>query len=248
LRSVLEVFIGVSQIVSAEVQDKWIECFDWQVALLPELCNYLDRKSSAQKSKPNKSAAKTLTIIPEALDLFGREKALSDILEKLKSADIVCIHAGGGVGKTAVAAVVMDEIRKNSCEEDNGFSHFAWLTSTGSLKNDLILLNIPTSMERSTETEKLNAVIKFLQENPTFLVIDNMDSLPDRYDRSLLNTVKGKTKILITSRIPLSNLKLYRLEDLNPDPALELFYRCYLGDNEQAAEELKLRKDAEFAQ
>ena len=202
-----------------------------------------DKEHQRTENVPVHETRQTLTDIPEPSELLGRDEAVSDVRKMLKTENIVCIHADGGVGKTALALVIMDEIRR-----DGDFEHFAWITSSGSLKKDLIQMEVPTAANLLTDEEKLNAVKGFLQEHTTFIVIDNMDDLPDKNDRSLLNTVKGKTKFLVTSRIALSSMKPYRLKDLDPDPALRFFYRCYLDEDGHTLEELKTRKDVEFAQ
>ena len=213
-----------------------------QLFLLTNLSK--DKKYQSTEIVPiPETSGQTLTIIPAPSKLLGRDKAISDIREMLKSSEIVCIHADGGVGKTAVAAVIMDEIRSGCA-----FKHFAWITSSGSLKKDLSLLNVPIASELHTDEEKTNAVIRFLQEHPTFIVIDNMDDPLDSQDRALLNTLKGKTKILVTSRIALENMKPFNLEQLEPRPALEYFYRCYLGEWGHTFEKLNIRKDAKYVQ
>jgi tetratricopeptide (TPR) repeat protein len=210
-----------------------------QLFLLVDLSK--DKRHQRKESAPVSETVETLTFIPPPSELIGRNKAVSEIREMLRSSDIVCIHADGGVGKTAVAAVVMDQIRK-----DSDFEDFAWITSSGSLKKDLALLKVPAAANMQTDEEKLNAVVSFLQKHPTFIVIDNMDSLPEKDDRSLLNTIKRKTKVLVTSRIALRNMKPYGLGKLDPEPALEYFYRCYLDEYGHAFVELSAREDAEY--
>ena len=84
-------------------------------------------------------ALPALTTIPPAVELIGREKDIEEIQCLLAMNKIVYIHAHGGVGKTAVAAEIANQIMDN----DGPCKHVAWITSTGNIKADLINLDIP---------------------------------------------------------------------------------------------------------
>ena len=247
LIEILEVSIGVPELITAELKEEWIDCFDRRLSTYPDLYRYLNRRNKPQR-KTNPIVPQNLTTIPAPSELLGRDQTVSEIQEQLKSSNIVCIHADGGVGKTAVAAVVMDRIRIEVISGSDEFKHFAWITSQGNLIKDLAELNVPTTEVLHTDEEKLDKVKAFLQTAPTFLVLDNMDTKLESDDLALLNTISEKTKVLITSRIHQERINGYKLKELDPDTALAFFYNCYLGNNDHSLEELKAREDVEFVQ
>ena len=57
--------------------------------------------------------------------------------------------------------------------------------------------------------------------------IDNMDEPPTVDEEDLMNTISGKTKILITTRADIPISKKYNLDYLDSEAALVLFYRHY---------------------
>ena len=247
LIEILEFSIGVPELITAEVKEEWIDCFDKRISMFHDLNSYLNRRKKPQKIT-NPVIPESLNDIPAPIELLGREQAVSEIRNKLRSLRIVCIHADGGVGKTAVAAVVMARIREEVLAGSDEFKHFAWITSQGNLGKDLANLKVPTAESLHTDKEKLDNVKSFLQTQPTFLVIDNMDTLLDSDDLNLLNTISNKSKVLITSRIRQDRISGYKLKELDPDTALIFFYNCYLGNDDSNVAELKARKDAEFVQ
>ena len=187
-----------------------------------------------------------LTIIPAPSKLLGREQVVSEIREMLRFSSIVCIHSDGGEGKTAVATVIMDRIRKEVLAGSDEFKHFAWITSQGNLENDLASLISPAMSSLYKDQKELDKVRNFLAEQATFLVIDNVDTLLDSDDIDLLNTFSKKTKVLITSRIRQERITGYKLKELDSDTALVFFYNCYLGNDDSKIAELKARKDTDF--
>ena len=168
----------------------------------------------------------SLTTIPAAPKLIGREKDVQNIRDILTQKRIVSIHAVGGVGKTAIAAVITNGIINSS----SPFMHVAWITSTGNLMNDLIGMDIPSIATAQSMKEKYKEACKYIQKHPTFLVIDNMDRIPTQGEIDELNTIaiSGDTKILITTRANIPNVEEYELSDLNFDSALILFYLHFI--------------------
>lgn len=169
-----------------------------------------------------------LTTIPASPDrLIGREKDIEKIYGLLAQHKIIYIHADGGVGKTAAAAKIVNQIKDEITSGKRPYKHVAWITSTGDLKSDLTGLSIPLVDTMKTPEEKYQIVSTYLQSNPTFLVIDNMDQPPTREDSNILNTITGQTKVLITSRADIPYAEEYLLVELDPDSALILFYLHY---------------------
>ena len=189
----------------------------------------------------------SLTYIPPAINLIGREKDIQGIYDLFEQHNIVFIHADGGVGKTAAAAKIVNQIKDEITSGKRPYKHVAWITSTGDLKSDLTGLSIPLVDTMKTPEEKYQIVSTYLQSNPTFLVIDNMDQPPTREDSNKLNTITGQTKVLITSRADIPYAEEYLLVELDPDSALVLFYRHY-RKKEMTIEQIRDRKDCSFGE
>ena len=188
------------------------------------------------------------TIIPVSIDLIGRDRDIVSIRELLVQNDIVFIHANGGVGKTAVAVKIANDIKKEIVSGNSQYHHVAWITSTGDLKSDITGLDISAANSVKTKEEKYKIVSTFLQITPTFLIIDNMDtpSTPDEINK--LNTIAGKTKILITSRADIPIGKPYELKDLDSDSALLLLYRYYRKGKDLTIDQIMKQDDYFCAQ
>ena len=88
----------------------------------------------------------SLTYIPPAINMIGREKDIQAIYDVLERHNIVFIHADGGVGKTSAAAKIVNQIKEEITAGKGPYKHVAWITSTGDLKTDLTGLNIPRAI------------------------------------------------------------------------------------------------------
>lgn len=200
-------------------------------------------------SKSNKpDVPPALTTIPFPPDkLIGREIAIEEIQGLLAKHNIVSIHADGGVGKTAIATKIINQIKDEISCGKSSFKHIAWITSTGNLKSDLIGLSIPMVDTMKSQEEKYQIVSSYLQSNPTFLVIDNMDELPKREDSKELNTITGQTKVLITSRADIPYAEEYPLVDLDPDSALALHYQHFTR-KQMTIEQIRDQKDHSYGE
>ena len=184
-----------------------------------------------------------LTTIPAPPDkLIGREKDIVEIEALLAQHRIVYIHSDGGVGKTAVAARIINQIKDEIISGKGSYKHVAWITSKGDLKNDLTGLNIPLVDEMKTQEEKYQIVSTFLQRTTTFLIIDNMDEVPTREELNELNTISGQTKILITSRAIIPYAKEYPIENLDAHSALILFYWHFMRQ-QMSIEQIQEKRD-----
>ena len=189
-----------------------------------------------------------LTSIPKGVDLIGRDNVIKAIKEQIDQYDVVSIKADGGVGKTAVALQIVNGIKKEITSGISTFKHLAWITSTGALSNDLAKLKIQGVKEQKTLKEKEIIVSGFLQQNPSFIVIDNMDIPPSSEEVNILNTISGRTKILITSRAIIKKVHSYHLQALDTQDAILLFYTNYLDTSERLKwKDVKNRLDLYYA-
>ena len=193
----------------------------------------LDKEYVDQEARISKLENKTvsipaeLTVIPKSItNLIGRETVEQDITVKLKTNHVLCLTSDGGLGKTAIAKKIINNIR-NDIENNNcKYKHVAWLTSSGNLKKDLSNINIPNFASDGNENRYKKAC-RFLKTNPTLLVIDNMDDIPSHNEINMLNTISGKSTILITSRAAIDSFPSYVLQPLDRNVAVVLFYSHY---------------------
>ena len=175
-----------------------------------------------------------LTDIPMPVDLLGRDNVISEIKERLRENSIICITAVGGTGKSAVAATICNDYKYKSGREDELFKYVAWITSTGNLRKDLCKIELPQGFSTTVEEEKFQILYRWLKnpDNSVLLVIDNMDTPPSGEEKIILNTVSGKTKVIITSRASIDAFFKFSLPEIDNQSAICLFYRQYLGYDE----------------
>lgn len=193
----------------------------------------LAKRITDLEALPLKESTKIpLTMIPACVDLIGREDDITTIRNALTKNNIVSIRAYGGVGKTAVAAKIINDVKGEIERKESPFKHAAWITSKGDLKSCLSNLDVPSVEPAGLINDRFIAACAFLENNPTFLVIDNMDDLPDSKEINILNTISGRTKILITTRVKIDRFKQYPLRPLDHKTAISLFYRHYLNETE----------------
>ena len=172
-----------------------------------------------------------LTIIPKSItNLIGRESVIQEITAKLETDHVLFLTADGGMGKTAIAKNIINRIRKDIGKDGFTYKHVAWLTSSGNLKEDLLQINISDFAAGNQEAKHIK-VCRFLQSNPTFLVIDNMDEMLTPDDIDILNTLSGSSTILITSRATSDTFPSYELSSLDRNTAVVLFYNHFSHDS-----------------
>ena len=216
LQKLLEILSGRE--ISENDVDVYIDCFDKSVAGKEKLFRYLTQKWMRYMGEENRAPSNSplyLTAIPAAVNLIGCEEIIQEIHNLLNMNDIVSIHSNGGVGKTAVVARIVNDIKKDMIAYNSQYEHIAWITSTGDLKKDITGLDIPAIKAVKSPEEKYVLARDFLGKTSTFLVIDNMDDPPSEDDVNELNTFSGRTKILITTKTDISIGKTYDLKDLD---------------------------------
>ncbi len=221
--------------VSNDELDVIIDCFDKNVAGKEKLHRYLDQKWKRyidEKKNTPASVPISLTIIPASVDLIGREDDVTAIRSALTENNVVSLRADGGFGKTAVATRIINDVKGEIELGETLFKHVAWITSNRDLKSDLSDLKDPSTEAAESIDERFKTVCAFLEDNSTFLIIDNMDYLPSPDEINILNTVSGRTKILITTRIKIDRFKQYPLKPIEKKDAISLFYKHYLNNTE----------------
>jgi len=241
--------------INNEEAEVFTNCFDKSVAKNDKLFRYITQKWARYiEEENNKKGSKyvedipmAITRIPVDVALIGRSEDIASIKEHLNQYGIVSIKADGGVGKTAIALKIANDFKREIYDGKSYYKHIAWITSSGNLKNDLAGLDIPTTKDQINLEDKLSSVYAFLQNNPVFIVIDNMDSIPTAEDKSILNTIIGRTRLIITSRVEIDGFYEYRLPEIDNISAEKLFYRNYL-DHDIPLDEIQIREDYEIVQ
>ena len=191
-----------------------------------------DKGQTQEPVPPELATTKLITLsvsIPPSLDVIGRDKDITNIFALLANHNIVSIRGEGGVGKTAIATKIANQVRDEIQSLRSTYKHIAWITSTGNFKEDLMGLDIPSVKAAKSPEERLIAIRLFFENSPTFLIIDNMDEPPVVEDEELMNTISGNAKIIITTRASIPISEIYDLNNLDPENALILFYRHYKG-------------------
>ena len=223
--------VGVE--LDSRALDTIIDCFDKSVAEKDKLHRYLDQKWKRDSGKHSPLAVSIpITTIPFPISLIGREDDITAIRSLIAQENIVSVRADGGVGKTVTAARIVNDVKGEIERGESTFKHAAWIKSTGKLKEDLVGLEVPTVESSESIDEKFRAACRFLKQNPTFLVIDNMDIPPSDWEVDTLNTISGSTKVLITTRSSIPEFKTYILKTLDRESAICLFYKHYPVDPE----------------
>jgi tetratricopeptide (TPR) repeat protein len=170
---------------------------------------------------------------PIAKKIFGRDKVIDDIAEKLKDDHVLFLQGVGGIGKTEIGK---NFIKKHS---DN-YDIVIWGTYTDSLASLLISntfefepkISRKTLPDGSKETDNAFAMrklqkIKSFSNERTLIVIDNFDTLEDDL---LPELIDGRYHILCTTRCDYSEFyPSIQIQELNDIALKELFYHYY-GD------------------
>lgn len=166
-----------------------------------------------------------LTDIPSPIDLIGRTALIKQIREFFNEYHIISIKADGGSGKTAIATKLINIVKEEIINKESSYKHVAWIISTGNLVNDF---RLAINNDGAALSYLHDDYFTYFQSHPTFIVIDNMDIPPNSKEIRYLNSIAGKTKILITSRAEISGVKQVELSKLEEEQALIVFYKYYL--------------------
>lgn len=197
------------------------------IAGIAKATENIDARLKSVEDKIKAPIPVELTIIPKSINtLIGRDSVVQDIKTEIDTNHVLCIKADGGLGKTAIAKNLINSIRNDIVKGGCKYKYVAWLISSGDLKEDLLQIKIPDYATDNSE-DKYKQICRFLQSNPTFLVIDNLDELPTPDEINILNTISGKSTILITSRARIDCFSSFELPPLDRGAAVALFYNHF---------------------
>ena len=175
--------------------------------------------------------------LPRSLSLVGREKDIESIQQALKSsAALVVIEGLGGIGKTALAAAVANQLW-----EAGEFDQVIWVSAKGRsvnlptlLDEIAIAIDYPYISQLPLHRKTLE-IARLLRTIPCLLVLDNFDTINDEAKEELsafLLALPPASKALVTSRPPLQGEQLipagafiYHLEGLSQEGSLSLMLR-----------------------
>ena len=173
--------------------------------------------------------------------IIGREVVRAHLAEPIRQGErLITLVGTGGVGKTRLALAVAEDVRP-------AFEGRVGWVSLGELAEpDLVLDAIARALEIGIQgREPLDALAAALGEQPTLLVIDNMEHLAEGATTlgTLLERVPALS-LLVTSRVPLRLIgeREVRIspfpaigasdEELADHPAIRLFIeRARAGDS-----------------
>jgi tetratricopeptide (TPR) repeat protein len=169
---------------------------------------------------------KTIELTPFARiakkDIVGREKDLENLRNTLLTEKkIALINGMGGIGKTTLASVYLNEFYDK-------YSHIAWLTIENTLEeaiitNTWLIKNLGLEHEKP-ETIADMCLLRFHSitgSKPGLLILDNANErLSNYYDR--LPGAPG-WHVLVTSREKISPFHIIDLDFLEEKEAVELF-------------------------
>ncbi|WP_426437237.1 ATP-binding protein [Bradyrhizobium genosp. P] len=152
--------------------------------------------------------------------LIGRADVVSKLLEQLATQRLLTIVGAGGIGKTAVAVNVAEELMP-------AYEHGVWLIDLAPIADPRL---VPTALASALRLEvrsdnPLPGLVAALSDRHMLLVLDNCEHVIEAAASLTAEVMKGtrKVHILATSREPLgvNGERLYRLSplDIPSEPA-----------------------------
>lgn len=179
-------------------------------------------------------------------DIIGREEELLQLRKLLvEDQKIVVINGIGGIGKTTLTEVYLEEYYHN-------YEHIAWITQENEdLAFDFagaisLQRNLGVQSDYFEPKELFDEIIrkmKLLERGPCLLVIDNATENLECYSDLFPKTPYWH--VLITSREELAKFALFPLDQLSPEKSLLLFNKhCKTITDDQMID--MLLRDVEY--
>ena len=213
---------------------------DIDIAHLNNIDNALIAISNKEKSSEYTPIC--LSEIPAPYELVGRKREIHEISVLQTESFVVCLRGEAGIGKTAIASSMVNTIKENCHYEKYKYKHVAWIQSSGNIVDDFMKLDIPGTDLLTDTVEKKKHIIKWLQQNPTFIVINELKHILGDDETEFLNTIAGITtlkiksdltaitSVLITTRVEITQFREYILKPLPKKDAIKLFKKNYYRD------------------
>ncbi len=193
----------------------------------------------------DKPTPKELTAIVKIkkTDIVGRGEDLQKLRTSLlENNETALINGMGGIGKTTLAAVYVDEFY-------NEYDHIVWLTIENSLEeaiiaNSLLIRNMKLEdVDPKKQVDVcLNELSNLQSDKPKLFVIDNAhENLTEHYNK--LPQTHG-WHLLVTSRDRIANFKIMDLDFLPEGDAVELYKKYHNSFSDE--EILEIVKGVEY--
>ncbi|HOR03530.1 MAG TPA: NB-ARC domain-containing protein [Candidatus Syntrophosphaera sp.] len=193
----------------------------------------------------------------------GREDDIKQIIRLIKAKQVVTISGAGGVGKTALALKIIDQIHRNEIIKLDGI---IWLSAKDTklsylgiddvlptVKNyeqllDAILSIMGFKADQSTIDEKENDCNTVFEMHQCILiVIDNFETILDDSVVNFILDCHSNVKILITSRKGLGQIeRRYDLQQMKENDAVYLFRLIARDKNLKSLSDLPEEKIRQF--
>ena len=216
-----------------------------------ELSN--DETLSINSVESNKKIIDNLQTIIKPQYLFGREKVIKDILDKLfsNSNQPIIIMGIGGIGKTSIAQDVAYQVKEKSL---SNFKIILWVDARNYLLKqktldietiiNLIFRLFDSNSEKTNYPieKKIDLAKELLNKNNIFIIFDNFESIQlsnksdesGIYDLIKIILTNRSNRIIITTRIKPKFLisenfnfapQIYKIEKLDIESCIKLIER-----------------------
>lgn len=185
------------------------------------------------------------------LKFFGRKAELKELSEQIlgqNTAPIISIIGLGGIGKTALARELVDQVRVS-----NSFDGIVWSSAKSEVFQGTTIIdtgvkdyNFPTLLEaiveqggdQSVPTDELKLVAqRILNEKKLLVVMDNLETAGSYNNLVLkMGEIIGQSKLLITSREKVDHHLAYplKLEGLSEEDSYHFLKNDGQSRNAQA--------------
>ena len=175
-------------------------------------------------------------------NIYGRERELKQLKEYIFNARIITLYGIIGVGKTALASELVNEVR-------DSFKYVYWrsLNSTDSLLQIITSISKYFSLDSDRNFDNLIAqLVIFLQQQQCLIVFDNVEAVVDRQTTTFLNYLGNADHqsciILISSQkldiVTLSKSQSLSIEKIDLDAAKKLLGDRYIFADDKTLDEL----------
>lgn len=153
-----------------------------------------------------------------------RENDVNELKSLLFNNDNILVNGLGGYGKTSLAILLFDEIKKD-------YDHVGWIQYEGNLIDSI--LNSLTIFEEIERDKRIDLICDFLrqQDMRTILFIDDINEKFE-YDEFAI-MLDGCVKMVVTSRINrLENYKCFPIRTESIEECIKIF-SLYYGSSEE---------------
>ena len=190
----------------------------------------------------SKQSAINLTEAPDTSVFFGRAEEI-DVLRQLSSqefSNLIIILGMGGIGKTHLAAKVIQEVKHN-------YDYIFWRSLTYNADYEHFIIELltflspePTGCVPTSDREQLDLLIGYLRQNRCLIVLDNLETILayyqigssyrvgyEKYSKLLqiIGQCQHRSLLMITSR------EKPREINIKQDPKVHCYYLSGLDAN-----------------